>query len=189
MSDQTDQRHTCPRRHENGTADPNSPFVGAGTNLDTWTTGHGLIGQETAGLSCSYCGSLHPDRFMELVRDGWSVGPTDKSYKAYISRPLTEEKKAERKAKWLAGFTYDEVVKSARERGETPEEFRAGLADYYDRDLARSEASGVEAKFYYQHLSSEQRDEFIELHNSRRMKISYPGRFYVLPFFAGPATA
>lgn len=188
MGDKADHRHTCPRRHENGMADPNSPFVGSGADLDTWTTGHGLIGQEAAGQSCSYCGSLHPDRFMELVREGWIVGPTDKSYKAYISRPLTDEEKAERKAKWLAGFTDDEIAQSARDRDETPEEFRAGLADYYDRDLGLNEASGIEAKFYFQHLSDEQRTEFIELHNAQRMRIGVPGRFYVAPFFTGPAT-
>lgn len=142
----------------------------------------------TVGPSCSFCGSLHPDRFMELVREGWIVGPTDKGYKAYLSRPLTDEEKAERKAKWLAGFTYDEVIEGARERSETPEEFRAALADSYDRDLSRSEASSTEAKFYYQHLNVEQQDEFIFLYNDRRMTVGYPGHFYQPPFFTKPAT-
>lgn len=183
------QQHTCPRRAESGMADPTSPLAGSGAGLDTWTTGHGLVGQEIVGPSCSYCGSLHPDRFMELIRNGWIVGPTDKSYKAYISRPLTEEEKADRKAKWLAGFTDDEVVRGAQDRGETPEDFRAGLADYYDRDLGRSGASGKEAKFYFQHLSPEQRTEFIELHNARSMRIGVPGYFYQPPFFTGRPTA
>ena len=34
--------------------------------------------------SCSYCGSIHPDEFMQAVRDGVEIGPTDKSYKAYM---------------------------------------------------------------------------------------------------------
>lgn len=38
-------------------------------------------------------------------------------------------------------------------------------------------------KFYFQHLTSEQQDEFIELHNSGRMRMSYPGFFYTLPYF------
>lgn len=38
-------------------------------------------------------------------------------------------------------------------------------------------------KFYYQHLSKAQRQEFIDLYNSGAMKIAYPGHFYVRPFF------
>ena len=38
---------------------------------------------------CSFCGSLNPERFLELVADGWSVGPTDKNYKAYLRQAFT----------------------------------------------------------------------------------------------------
>ena len=96
---------------------------------------------KSLGLSCSFCGSLHPDRFMELIREGWNVGPTDKNYKAYLSRlPASEE------------------------------------------------ANSIEAKFYYQHLSPEQQVEFVELYNTKRMHVGYPGRFYRWPFFMGPVT-
>ncbi len=57
--------------------------------LDRWDTVGGLVGQPQVGLSCSFCGSLHPDRFMELVEQGWIVEPTDKPYKAYLARPRT----------------------------------------------------------------------------------------------------
>jgi hypothetical protein len=172
-----EQQHTCPRRAETRHDDPTSPFVGSGTNLDTWRDG-------TTGASCSYCGSLHPGKFMELVREGWIVGPTDKSYKAYLSRPASVREKADRKTTWLDQMTRDGVEAAALERGETPEEFRAALADHYDREVARSEAFGSQEKFYFQHLTPEQRDEFIELHNSRQMNVGYPGHFYQLPFFA-----
>lgn len=78
---------------------------------------------------CSYCGSVEPGEFLQAVRDGVEVGPTDKNYKAY-----------------LAGHR----------------------------------------KFYYQHLSAEQRREFIDLYNDNTMKVGYPGYFYVLPFFVKP---
>jgi hypothetical protein len=39
------------------------------------------------------------------------------------------------------------------------------------------------AKFYFQHLSVEQRKRFVELLNEAKLSIAYPGRFYVLPFF------
>lgn len=184
----TDQRHTCPRRHESGMADPNSPFVGSGTDLDTWTAGPGLIGQEVAGLSCSYCGSLHPDRFMELVREGWEVGPTDKSYKAYLRQPLTPEEEAQQKADWTQRDAVAQAVRELGERdGKTAEQITADLDEQWAKIPHSS--SGPEAKFYFQHLSPEQRTEFIELHNARRMRIGYPGYFYQPPSFASPATA
>lgn len=115
---------TCPRRIEQGRADPTSPLVGSGEGLDDWASRRGLIGQ---ARGCTYCGSMHPDDFMQAVRDGKEIGPTDKSYKVYVDQ--------------------------------------------------------MTGKFYLQHLTEEQRQEFIELHNSRQMRVGYPGYFYVAPFF------
>lgn len=37
--------------------------------------------------SCSYCGSLHPDAFMEGLESGkYVLGATDKDYKVYVER-------------------------------------------------------------------------------------------------------
>jgi hypothetical protein len=57
-----------------------SPFVGAGSNLDTWREG----GMGKQKRSCSYCGSMHPDDFMDAVRTSLKIGPTDKPYKLYV---------------------------------------------------------------------------------------------------------
>lgn len=38
-------------------------------------------------------------------------------------------------------------------------------------------------KFYFQHLSVEERKRFIELLNAKKMKLAYPGHFYRMPFF------
>lgn len=110
---------TCPRRSE--------VFQDRTPNQDRWQRMTGARDLH----SCSYCGSLAPDEFMQAVRDGCEIGPTDKSYKAYV------------------------------------------------------EGLGTFAKFYYQHLSVEQRIEFIDLYNDRTMNIGYPGHFYQLPFFMG----
>lgn len=89
--------------------------------------------------TCSFCGSLEPNFFMQAVRDGCLLEPTDKNYKVYIQLP--------------------------------------------DRDFA---------KFYFQHLSEDQKREFVDLYNKIKMKIwgidgngntHDRGRFYVLPFF------
>lgn len=43
--------------------------------VDTWRN----------GSSCSFCGSLHPDVFMERALAGTiTLGPTDKAYKVYV---------------------------------------------------------------------------------------------------------
>ncbi len=44
------------------------------------------------------------------------------------------------------------------------------------------------AKFYYQHLSEEQGRRFVDLVNEGKVKLAYPGHFYVRPFFMAPAS-
>lgn len=58
--------HLCPRRAEGGIAY---------TDHDTWRDNG----------TCSYCGSYNPDALMaELEAGEVTLGPTDKSYKAYL---------------------------------------------------------------------------------------------------------
>ena len=38
-------------------------------------------------------------------------------------------------------------------------------------------------KFYFQHLSDDEKKEFISLLNGGKIKFGYPGHFYVMPFF------
>jgi len=118
---------TCPRRMSDF-----GPWKRE-EGLDDFTSGHGIIGQ---ARGCTFCGSMHPDDFMEAARTGAEIGPTDKSYKVYV-------------------------------QGWAPNGLNGG-------------------KFYFQHLSAEQRKEFIDLLNAKTMNIGYPGHFYVLPFFAVP---
>ena len=173
-------KQTCPRRMTDF-----GPWERA-ENLDTWDKrGGGIVGQEKIGPGCSFCGSLHPDRFMELVREGWVVGPTDKGYKAYLGRPLTDDEKGARKAQWLAAPSGPaRAIRDLGARdGKTPEQIEADLEHEWVTHEAPLMQHGQEAKFYYQHLSDEQRAEFIELYNSKRMVLGYPGHFYRLPFF------
>lgn len=41
----------------------------------------------------------------------------------------------------------------------------------------------LDGTFYYQHLSRSQMNRFIELYNSGKMKVGFPGHFYRMPFF------
>jgi hypothetical protein len=67
--------HRCPRRDEMG----GSVFPGP----DWWNTDGGIIGA-LAQPHCSYCGSLHPVVFMDLIEAGVILSPTDKNYKVYL---------------------------------------------------------------------------------------------------------
>jgi hypothetical protein len=73
----------CPRRDEF------PPTARLSKGLDRYRKGGGLVGQPRG---CSFCGSLPPDDFMEAVKAGCEVGPTDKNYKAYITLPGGEAK-------------------------------------------------------------------------------------------------
>lgn len=167
---------TCPRRmNEMG------PWKRE-ENLDDWTTGRGLAGVQGDNLSCSFCGSLHPADFLRLVGEGWIVGATDKSYKAYLARPYSADEVASRRAHWEA---TDRTVRAVREIGErdgkTAEQIAADIEKVAEVALAPSGGATI-AKFYFQHLDGEQRAEFIELYNSGRMRID-SGGFYVMPYF------
>jgi hypothetical protein len=83
---------TCGRRREHGMDDPNSPFRNAGKGLDRWER-HKSNGDRV----CSYCGSLHPEDFLRLVKESAEapadnleatrIEPSDKGYKIYVWRP------------------------------------------------------------------------------------------------------
>lgn len=178
-----DQTQTCPRRMtEFGSWRRDE-------GIDTWTTGPGLVGQGAIGPSCSFCGSLNPDRFMELVREGWIVGPTDKNYKAYLDRPATEAEKQAARDRWNASSIGQALQRAAAAEGKTPEQAAEELDRAYETEYPTANSAGQVAKFYYQHLSAEQRDEFITLYNDHRMTVGYPGHLYVTPFFAIPNPA
>ncbi len=68
------EEHNCPQRVSGPWAYDNGP--------DTWK----LIGKDKC---CSYCGSLHPDRVIELIKEhGTSIIElSTKSYKLYINQP------------------------------------------------------------------------------------------------------
>jgi hypothetical protein len=74
-------KHTCPRREEDGTHIHRPQFaLPTGPNLDTWEV------REKDGLrKCSYCGSVHPDDFLARLKAGDALGATDKNYKAYLA--------------------------------------------------------------------------------------------------------
>lgn len=65
-------KQTCPRRMK---------------ELGPWKYREGLDAWNRDG-TCTFCGSLSPEKFFELVEQGAEVGPTDKSYRAYVRDPM-----------------------------------------------------------------------------------------------------
>lgn len=67
-----------------------------------------------------------------------------------------------------------------------PDEFMAkaqALVELGPTDKSCKVYVGANLKFYFQHLTEEQRREFLALYNAGKLKLGYPGDFYVLPFF------
>jgi hypothetical protein len=136
----------CPRGPEDG-----GPFTEAFSGKAHWE----------AGDTCSYCGSISEKRFFECVEEGGEVGPTDKSYKAYLSSGASAPPFKQ---------TYRACPKDATCTG--PKD----CTHWTTRDT-------TDAKFYFQHLSEDGRRRFIDLVNAKKIKIGMPGHFYVTPFF------
>jgi len=171
-----EETFTCPRRRE-------APGRWRGDDGgDQWQDRGSLV--NGIGPSCSYCGSLNPEKFMELVEQGWWVDPTDKSYKAYLARPLDEAQIAEEREQWMTRASMSPARMAAC--AEHADDVQAAIEHEWEQMAAARGHGDAVAKFYYQHLSSAQMDRFIELVNSKQMKIGMPGHFYVLPYFASP---
>jgi hypothetical protein len=92
--------------------------------------------------------------------------PTDKNYKVYVKNDGGEPFKQT--------FRTDEPSK--------PGEIMKDPMDQSKWTWTTQETS--QTKFYFQHLSEEQRKRFVELLNTKKIKLDYPGYFYRLPFFA-----
>lgn len=71
-------------------AGPNSPFKAPMNGEATWRT------EPNGDRTCSYCGSLHPDDFLDIMEKyaagtpGYRFSLTDKSYKVYAQRDGVE---------------------------------------------------------------------------------------------------
>lgn len=116
--------------------------------------------------SCTYCGSLNPDEFMARLEKGdVKLTPTDKGYKVYIENDGGAPFKQTYRTDNLPFEGYDSKNHT-----------------WVTRDMTGH-------KFYFRHLSEQQMRRFIELYNEKKIKLEYPGRFYVRPFFMVPVSA
>lgn len=133
--------------------------------------------------TCSYCGSLSPAQLFEAIELGYELGPTDKDYKVYVTRPDPNAGKA--RIDSVANFEKVEpgwLMVTAENLKDLPP--TDGWSDLVGRWVHIGSTSAMrQDKFYFQHLSVDERKRFVELLNAKKLNIGYPGRFYVLPFF------
>lgn len=118
-----------------------------------------LDGWDLAG-ECSYCGSVSPGvLFARLNAGNVIVTPTDKNYKIYLDAtpgsPL-----------------FRRQFRTDNDSSGDPTKWVWGSAEV------------PTVKFYFQHLTLEQREQFIALYNDKKMQMAYPHQFYVTPYFA-----
>lgn len=111
-----------------------------------------------ASETCSYCGSLHPEIFMERLDAGTvRLLPTDKDYKVYVQPE----------------FGSDEFLQMYRtgDQGGDPAK--------WVWKIGRSSM----AKFYFPHFDDEQRVRFTQMLADGKLKFMGAGTFPVLPYF------
>ncbi len=109
---------------------------------------------------CTYCGSLLPELFIQrLEQKDVILEPTDKNYKVYVKNKGGEKFKQTYRTDEKPFVSYDSEDHQ-----------------WVTRELE-------ETKFYFQHLSEDQRKRFIELMNDKNIIIDTPGYFYKMPFF------
>lgn len=61
-----------------------------------------------------------------------------------------------------------------------------GPTDKSYKAYVRVPGNQSQGKFYFQHLSDEQKRHFVDLYNDHVFTVGYPGHFYQMPFFMGP---
>ncbi|WP_293857266.1 hypothetical protein [uncultured Alsobacter sp.] len=130
--------------------------------------------------TCSYCGSMTPERFFECVEAGNELVPTDKNYKVYVRHPnpLAGQMTIRSSANFQVASDWIEATPEVCEQ--------YGWKPYGDGPHwvnPSPEGPTETSKFYFYHLDEAGMHRFIELLNGKRMKLAYPGHFYVPPFF------
>jgi hypothetical protein len=111
--------------------------------------------------------------------------PTDKNYKVYIDTPDPNAGVPTIYSSANFPQTGEGWVQVTKENRDS-----LPLSDWQSKHWEDGHWVKVEPKralahhkFYFQHLTPEQRIRFVELLNANKLSLEYPGHFYVLPFF------
>jgi len=119
-----------------------------------------------ADNSCSYCGSLNNDVFMERLEAGTiKLSSTTKNYKTYLVNN--------------GGEAFKQTFRNCP---------RDGTCTGPDDCTHWTTREDTQPKFYFYHLTVEQRKRFVELYNEKKIQFEQYGHFNVFPFFMVPVT-
>lgn len=183
------EKFTCPRRAENGMDRDDGPFLWSGKNLDEFKKGHGLIGQPSG---CSYCGSMSGEDFMEAVKNGAEIGPTDKSYKFYVKGLPREGNPDDLRVLTVSSHPGEGLLSwSQLSKKQKKAVKESGRGTDYKKRFYNFTTWGptVDGKFYTKHLTEEQGWEFAKLQHEGKIRWGYPGGPYVGLYIPGPSGA
>lgn len=130
--------------------------------------------------SCSYCGSISAEALFEAIEKGYELGPTDKNYKVYVTRP--DPHVGESRISGSTNFEKDGWLEVTADNVDSLPKggLRAEIGHWV---LIEPTAATKQDKFYFQHLTVDERKRFVDLLNAKVLNVGYPGRFYRLPFF------
>ena len=131
---------------------------------------------ENAYWKCrSHVATEHPEHLVTCPRQGESFRGTD-------PQAFWEKDRTCSYCGSLSEDLFFEQIEKGAKIGPTDKSYKVYI-DLIDHDVRGA------GKFYFQHLSDEGRDKFIQLHNANKITIGYHGYFYVMPFFCGSKKA
>ena len=100
--------------------------------------------------------------------------------------PQTDEWREDRTCSWCGSMSpeyFFEAIEAGCKITPTDKNYKVyvdGIINVF------SVPNNNHSKFYFQHFIKEQCIKFIDLYNNSKIKIGYPGHFYVNPFFMLP---
>jgi hypothetical protein len=149
--------------------------------LDEYRPDHGIIGQVRG---CTFCGSMEPGDFLEAVKDGAEIGPTDKSYKLYVQQPNPDPDRLHPMSGSHSASPHSTLTElrwedmTEEQAAEARRVFGGGDDGPHYEWIGFGTRPHIDSKFYTQHLSPEQGREFYELWQTGRVRWGYPGGPY-----------
>ena len=154
--------------------------------MSGWTERIGMS-NGIPGLHSDYDGSLHPDLFMELVKAGAALTPTDKNYKVYVEAEV-EEGAGQMIIAGSSGSPYGDW-KHASEIDWSKVDTRGHAGSFAVKWGRKVETRGHyyqirprgtkrTDKFYFYHFTPEQREEFVRMYEAGELRLKTPGYFY-----------
>ena len=96
--------------------------------------------------------------------------------------PKTAEWREDRTCSYCGSISPEllfELIEQDAKIIPTDKSYKIYIAEDADAETKPREAK----KFYFQHFNERQKERFIDLMNTEKINIGYPGHFYVMPFF------